>query len=268
MSPQPGLAIPQHIFPIETNWLFLEGKILKIDIWMTCISIHLVWTLNFKTLLSGERKKFNPLSEKADDSWTSLDLPNKPPPMSKQSSAVVGSSLYIFGGLSESGALNELYCFNFTAWTLITPSSFKPPRLHSHSLTYVPDTSSLYIFGGYSETTGVSNLMYQYKIGLLFYGSPNTLLKKDFDLLLFLFWFFRRKSLGKNSLCAPFASFFDGAFGQLSPRKQNDLFSRRAQVGFLCILFDESFFYLLLASFQKVLFLWILWGQGFAFLWH
>lgn len=84
-----------------------------------------------------------------DKTWTEIVPATEviPCPRRGHTSACVGRSLYIFGGIGEAGALNDMYRFDFDtkAWSPVLCNGMPCPRFLHTSCVY---GRSIWVFGG------------------------------------------------------------------------------------------------------------------------
>lgn len=82
-----------------------------------------------------------------------------PCPRSNSACVVFEDNLYVFGGFTYFGRLNEIYQFHFPSqrWTKIETRGFKPsPRENNGAMLL---DSKMYIFGGYSGTSWLNDFL-------------------------------------------------------------------------------------------------------------
>ncbi|KAL0398766.1 UNVERIFIED_CONTAM: tRNA wybutosine-synthesizing protein 2/3/4 [Sesamum radiatum] len=89
------------------------------------------------------------------------------PPRHRHTAAVVGSKIYVFGGIDNDAVLSSLYVFDTdtSEWSEIEIQGDQPGPRHSHSMD--ASGSKLYIFGGYNGEKALGDLYsFDIKTGL------------------------------------------------------------------------------------------------------
>ncbi|XP_011096065.1 tRNA wybutosine-synthesizing protein 2/3/4 [Sesamum indicum] len=89
------------------------------------------------------------------------------PPRHRHTAAVVGSKIYVFGGIDNDAVLSSLYVFDTdtSEWSEIEIRGDQPGPRHSHSMD--ASGSKLYIFGGYNGEKALGDLhSFDIKTGL------------------------------------------------------------------------------------------------------
>ena len=80
-----------------------------------------------------------------------------PSNLSSSQLAIIGDDIYLFGGYSDSAALNIIYKSNIsnpTSW--INTGATLPSNLHGHNLLYL--NNKLYIYGGHNGSAYVNTI--------------------------------------------------------------------------------------------------------------
>jgi len=76
--------------------------------------------------------------------------------------------LYLFGGTSEDGYLEELHSFDLQnrTWSQIHPKEGElwPPKRWSHAMAYCPQRKKIYVFGGVSVSLSMLNDLWSFDI--------------------------------------------------------------------------------------------------------
>ncbi|KZV20167.1 Met-10+ like family protein [Dorcoceras hygrometricum] len=80
------------------------------------------------------------------------------PPRHRHAAAVVGSKIYVFGGICSDKIISSLYVLDTltSEWTEIETRGNRPGPLHSHSME--SNCSKLYMFGGYNGEKALGDL--------------------------------------------------------------------------------------------------------------
>ncbi|CAI0468320.1 unnamed protein product [Linum tenue] len=116
-------------------------------------------------IVGGRTDPLNILNEV----WV-LDMPGKQwrliecsgsssfPPRHRHAAAVVGSNIYVFGGLNNDLILSSLHVFNTTnlQWEEVVANGDQPCPRHSHSM--VAHASNLFMFGGHNGDQALGDL--------------------------------------------------------------------------------------------------------------
>ncbi|KAL3627489.1 hypothetical protein CASFOL_028852 [Castilleja foliolosa] len=96
------------------------------------------------------------------------------PPRHRHTSVVVGSKIYVFGGICNDSILSSLYVLdtNTSEWSEIVSRGDQPSPRHSHSMDI--NESKLYIYGGYNGEKALGDL-YSFDIQTCMWSKIKTI---------------------------------------------------------------------------------------------
>lgn len=119
---------------------------------------------DFMYVIGGRADPLNILNDvwvfdKAKNEWEFLQCSGSFfPPRHRHAAAVVGSKIYVFGGICNDKILSSLYILDTltSEWTEIENRGNWPGSLHSHSMG--SNCSKFYVFGGYNGDKALGDL--------------------------------------------------------------------------------------------------------------
>ncbi|XP_073302824.1 tRNA wybutosine-synthesizing protein 2/3/4 [Primulina huaijiensis] len=119
---------------------------------------------DFMYVIGGRADPLNILNDvwvfdMANNEWKFLQCSGSLfPPRHRHAAAVVGSKIYVFGGIYNDKILSSLYVLDTltSEWTEIETRGNWPGPLHSHSME--SNCSKLYMFGGYNGEKALGDL--------------------------------------------------------------------------------------------------------------